>query len=62
MDKTDKGKLKVERKLLETQIKLNEAENKLIGCTVVIIVLGLVFLVALACAIAYGVKFSQCGK
>ena len=42
--------------------KLKEAENKLVGCTVAIIVLVILFLVALACAIAYGIKFSECEK
>ena len=60
MEKPDREKLKMERKLWEAQKKLSEAENKLIGCTVAIIVLAVFFLVALACAIAYGVKFSNC--
>ena len=62
METTDREKKKLERELREAQKTLNKAENIIIGCTVAIIALVLVFLVALACAIAYGVKFSNCEK
>ena len=40
--------------------KLEKAEKTIVGCAVAIIALVLCFLVALACAIAYGVKFRNC--
>ena len=70
MDKTDTEKLKeaekklkeAERKLKEGKGKLMRAENVLVGYAVATIVLVIFFIVALACAIAYGVKFTNCEK